>query len=129
MGIVHLTGEGVTVINAEGRFWAKGDYVTEVPLSEFIAPARVVGLYRLNGVDGNAVSAEALKTLGWPFDWGFDLREADRLYCTELLYAALQTAAPEIKLATVRKFGKDIVPLEAVSALPSSRKCCIWEKG
>jgi hypothetical protein len=118
MGIVHRSNNGITVINADGSFWAKKDYVTETPLREFINSARLVGLYRLNGVDGRALSAEALKTLGRPFDWDFDLRSADRLYCTELLYAVLQNAAPEIRLNTVRAFGKDIVPLDAISASP-----------
>jgi hypothetical protein len=118
MGIIHRSGAGVTVVSAEGAFWSKTDYVVEEPLREFIASARMIGLYRLNGVDGAKIAGEALKMTGRPFDWEFDLRSPDKIYCTELLYAALQTAAPEIELATVRKFGKRIIPLEAISASP-----------
>jgi hypothetical protein len=118
LGIVHFSGGEITVINADGSFWAKKDYVTQVPLEEFINSARLIGLYRLNGVDGASLSAEALTMLGRPFDWDFDLREAEKLYCTELLYAALRNIAPEMELVTVRAFGKEVVPLEAVSASP-----------
>ncbi|MDR2149898.1 MAG: hypothetical protein LBO67_03605 [Spirochaetaceae bacterium] len=104
------------VINAEGLAWKGKDYVNKTPLEEFIKSARMLGLYRLEGMDGTKISTEALKMAGRPFDWDFNLENHNKIYCTELLYAVLEVIAPEIKLMTVHKMGKDIVPLEAVSA-------------
>jgi uncharacterized protein YycO len=116
LGIIHIKNDEIVVINAEGLAWKGKDYVNETPLAEFIKSARVLGLYRLKGIDGTKISAEALTMTGRPFDWDFNLKNHDKIYCTELLYAVLEVIAPEIKLMTVHELGKDIVPLEAVSA-------------
>jgi hypothetical protein len=118
MGIAHIREGEITVINAEGLRQEGKDRVNEVPLEDFIASARILGLYRLEGVDGGEITGEALKFLGRPFDWNFNLGDRDKLYCTELLYAVLQNIAPEIRLKTIHKFNRDIVPLEAVSDSP-----------
>jgi uncharacterized protein YycO len=127
LGIIHRHDDGITVINAEGLAWEGKNYVSESTLHEFINPARIIGLYRLDGVEGKMISEEALKMIGRPFDWDFNLNDSDKLYCTELLYAALKEAAPEIKLMTVHKLGKDIIPLEAVSASPQFREVLFLE--
>jgi hypothetical protein len=116
LGIIHIDNGKITVINAEGRAWAGKDSVNETPLEEFIKQARMLGLYRLEGVEGTKIGEESLKLAGRPFDWNFNLENHEKIYCTELLYAVLEVIAPEIKLMTVHKLGKDIVPLEAVSA-------------
>ncbi|MDR1909935.1 MAG: hypothetical protein LBQ35_08505 [Spirochaetaceae bacterium] len=118
LGVVHISDNGITVINAEGLAWKGKDFVNAVPLGEFVRPARMLGLYRLNGVDGEKIAEEAQAMIGKPFDWDFNLNNADKVYCTELLYVVLKKLAPEIALPTVAIFGRDIVPLEAVSASP-----------
>jgi hypothetical protein len=118
LGIVHIREGGIMVINAEGLTFKGRDMVAGISLREFIKPGRILGLYRAKGIAGEKIAEAALEMLGRPFDWGFDLRDQDRVYCTELLYAALKTTAPELKLLTVNKFGRDIVPLEAVSTSP-----------
>ena len=127
LGIIHIEDGKITVINAEGLAWEGKDCVNNTPLDKFIGPARMLGLYRLEGIDGEAISAEALKMVGRPFDWDFDLTNHDKIYCTELLYVALAAVAPEIKLATIHKFGKTIVPLDAVSASPQFREILFLE--
>jgi hypothetical protein len=127
LGIIHITNDNIMVVNAEGLAWAGKDYVNETPLEEFIKPARMLGLYRLEGMDGTKISAEALKMAGRPFDWSFNLKNHDKIYCTELLYAVLEVIAPEITLMTVHKLGKDIVPLEAVSASPQFKEILFLE--
>jgi hypothetical protein len=115
LGIIHRNEKGIFVVNAEGLTHDEEDFVKEVSLYDFIASARIVGIYRMNDIEGRHIVQEASKMLGRPFDWNFNLHNSDKLYCTELLYVVLQNIAPEIELATVHKFGKDIVPLEAVS--------------
>jgi hypothetical protein len=115
LGIIHRSENGIFVVNAEGLTHDEEDFVKEVPLHEFIISARIVGIYRMNDIEGQHISQEALKMLGRPFDWKFDLHNSDKLYCTELLYAILQNISPETALKTIHKFGRDIVPLEAVS--------------
>jgi hypothetical protein len=115
LGIIHRNENGIFVVNSEGLTHDDEDFVKEVSLYEFITSARIVGIYRMNDIEGQYISQEALKMLGRPFDWNFNLHNSDKLYCTELLYVVLQNIAPEIELTTIHKLGKDIVPLEAVS--------------
>jgi hypothetical protein len=118
LGIAQVTGDKITVINAEGRWRNGNDRVNQVPLEDFIASARILGLYRLEGVEGRKITEAALLLLGRPFDWSFNLEDSGKLYCTELLYVVLQNIAPELPLKTIRKFGRDLIPLEAVSDSP-----------
>jgi uncharacterized protein YycO len=116
LGIVHIKNDNrITVINAEAAGGDDKNFVKEQPLEVFIQKARLIGVYRMDAIDGAKIAAEALTFLGRPFDWAFDKRTADKIYCTELLYWVLQSIGPEIQLKTVRKYGIDIVPLEAVS--------------
>jgi uncharacterized protein YycO len=127
LGIIHHKDEAIMVINAEGRAWAGKDYVNEVALREFITPARMIGLYRLDNADGKKIAEEALKMIGKPFDWDFDLHNADKLYCTELLYVVLKKTVPEIELETVHTFRRNIVPLEAVSNSTQFKEVLFFE--
>jgi hypothetical protein len=102
------------VINAEALIWDGNDYVNEFAPRKFIAPARTVGLYRLDNAEGEAIAEEALKMIGKPFDWDFDMNNADKLYCTEL-FVVLKEIAPEIELKPAHTFRRDVVPLEVVS--------------
>ena len=120
LGIARVTGGAVTVINAEGRAMEGRDFVNETGLEEFLGAARAAGIYRPRGLDGKALSTAAAGFIGVPFDWSFDLQDDTRLYCTELLYAALKKAAPEIRLQTVfrKELNRELIPLEAVSNSP-----------
>jgi hypothetical protein len=128
MGIIHIRDEEIMVINAEGLTFQGKDMVTAISLREFIKPARILGLYRMNGIAGEKISEAALEMIGRPFDWNFSLKDQDSLYCTELLYAALQIIDPEIELITVNQFGRDIVPLEAISASPLFTEILLLER-
>lgn len=48
--------------------------------------------------DGPAVAQAALKYLGRPFDTAFDLHEHGRLYCSELVYLALEEVRPDVRV-------------------------------
>jgi hypothetical protein len=117
LGIARVTEGGITIINAEGRSTEGKDSVNESDLDEFLLSAIAVGIYRLQGHDGKALSTAAMDYIGYPFDWGFDLQDDTRLYCTELLYAVLKKTLPEIQLLTIfqKELSKNIIPLEAVS--------------
>jgi hypothetical protein len=67
LGIVHLRGGEVMVINAEGLSFQGKDRVNETPLGDFIRPARILGLYRMNGIAGEKIAAEALKMVDRPY--------------------------------------------------------------
>jgi len=122
LGIIHFSDDGIMVINAEGVSWEAKDKLKDKVsidnLKHFIKPAGMIGLYRLPGVDGYKISQEALKYIDRPFDWAFDHIDHEKIYCTELLYAVLEEIAPEIQLKTIKKFGRDIIPLEAISNSP-----------
>ncbi|MCL1929226.1 MAG: hypothetical protein FWG07_10610 [Treponema sp.] len=117
MGIIRIHNGIVTVIHAEGSTGRETDYVSEVPLAEFLQVARRIGVYRINGAGRNQLAQTALEYTGIPFDWQFDMDDESKLYCTELLYVILKRIMPDVKLNTVylEKTGKEIIPLEAVS--------------
>jgi hypothetical protein len=117
LGIVRITEDNITIINAEGRAIEGKDWVNETDLDEFLSIAKAVGIYRLQGIGGKTISTAAMGYIGCPFDWNFDLQDDTKLYCTELLYAVLKKTAPDIQLQTVfqKEMNKEIMPLEAVS--------------
>jgi hypothetical protein len=117
LGIIRINNGKITVIHAEGRAIQGKDFVNEVDLDEFLEIAKTVGVYRLNGYDGETISSAAMGYIGYPFDWKFDLKDEDKIYCTELLYVVLKKIAPEIELRRIyqKELNKEIVPLEACS--------------
>jgi hypothetical protein len=130
LGVARVAGGRVTVIHAEGTAapGKDGDKVKEEALEDFARIAKAVGVYRAKGLDGGLVSAAAAGCIGTPFDWGFDMDDESRLYCTELLHAIFRRLAPERELATVRigASGKRVIPLEAVSASERFEEiCCV----
>jgi hypothetical protein len=117
LGVVHITSESITVINAEGLALKGKDFVNEVSLHDFLGIARSIGIYRIKNYDGKLISQSAAEYKGRSFDWQFDLANDDKLYCTELLYVILKRVAPEIQLEKIflKEIGREIVPLEACS--------------
>lgn len=72
------------------------DGVVMDTLSFFIEPARAdaVAVYRVKNMEpatGGKVAQFAETMLGRPFDEKFDLSEQNRLYCTELVWAAYRS--------------------------------------
>jgi hypothetical protein len=117
LGIIRISDDKITVINAEGRAIEGKDFVNEVTLEEFLEIAKTIGIYRLSGYDGGIISSAATHYIGYPFDWSFDTEDENKLYCTELLYVVLKKIAPEITLQKIVQKGlnKEIIPLEACS--------------
>ena len=116
-GIIRINDDQVTVIHAEGTTKRGKDFVKEEPLNDFIKAARAIGIYRIIGLDDNKISGAAIKYIGVPFDWKFDMDDASELYCTELLYILLKQLMPSIILNTiyVKELGKEIIPISSIS--------------
>ncbi|MCL1947669.1 MAG: hypothetical protein FWF51_11075 [Chitinivibrionia bacterium] len=117
IGIVRIRDENVSVINAECLVNGRNESVNEVSLSDYLELARAVGVYRANFLDGSIISDDAVKYLGYPFDWDFDFDDESKIYCTELLHVIIKNNAPEYGLATVNMSGINlaIIPTEAIS--------------
>jgi hypothetical protein len=117
LGIVRITNNKITVINAEGRAVQGMDFVNEVDLDEFLEIAKAIGIYRLINFDGKIVSSMVMEYIGYPFDWNFDFEDESKIYCTELLYIVLKIIAPEIEIKKIfqKELKKEIIPLEAYS--------------
>ena len=115
LGIVRIRENNISVIHAEGL--TDEDNVKEVSLSDFLKIALSIGVFRAQNIEGANISDIAFEYKGRPFDWSFDMAEADRLYCTELLYVILQRLDPTIELNTVwiKEMGKFILPVDIVS--------------
>jgi len=116
IGIIRRKDDKITVIHAEGTTEPGKDYVKEEPLEDFLKIARAIGIYRINNIESNQISDLAYEYIGTPFDWQFDMHNNSELYCTELLYAVLKRANPELRLNTIFfKDEKEIIPIESVS--------------
>jgi hypothetical protein len=118
LGIVRIRDTHITVINSVGYLTNKERGVDEVSLEKFLQVARVIGVFRVKSIDGKLLSDKAVEYVDRPFDWSFDLVDDSKIYCTELLYAALKSAAPEFNLLTryVDTIKKDVIPLDSISA-------------
>ena len=120
LGIVRIRGTHITVINSVGYLRNKEKGVDEVSLEKFLQVARVIGVFRVKSIDGKLISDKAVEYVDRPFDWSFDLLDDSKIYCTELLYAVLKSAAPEFELTTryVDTINRDVIPLDSISASP-----------
>jgi hypothetical protein len=128
LGIVRIRDSKITVINAEGLAIEGKDYVNEVSLKDFLKIAQNIGIYRLRNIEGYKISDTALKYLGRPFDWQFDMEEGSKLYCSELLYVILKELDPKITLNSsyLKEFGKYIIPLDVCSQLEYFIEVGFW---
>ncbi|MCL2210149.1 MAG: hypothetical protein FWB89_08325 [Treponema sp.] len=117
MGIIRINDSRITVINSEGDTGHGRDFVNEVSIEEFLRPAVTAGIYRINAFDGALLSELSIEYLGIPFDWKFDMYDASKLYCTELLYVICKRIMPELELETayIKELKMNAVPLEAIS--------------
>ncbi len=117
LGIVRVKDGSVSVINAECLVSGREERVNDVSLPEFLSVARAVGVYRAKFMDGTAISNNAARYLGRPFDWKFDAGDDAEIYCTELLHVAIKNTMPEygLEAKSVHGFGVTAIPLEAVS--------------
>ena len=116
-GIIRIRDDRVTVIHAEGNTGHGRNYVNEIPLKDFLDSAVNVGIYRAREIKGSSISDLSLEYIGIPFDWGFDMTDPSRLYCTELVYEIFRHLVPEFNFNTiyVKELGMDIIPLDSSS--------------
>jgi len=130
LGIVRIRNNTVSVINAEGLANGRKDFVNEVSLKDFMECAQKIGIYRLKNIEGEIVSNTALKYIGVPFDWQFDMEDNSKLYCSELLYVILKKTDQEIVLNKVfiKEMGKNIIPLDVCSQSEYFTEIGYWEK-
>jgi hypothetical protein len=117
IGVARTSGGEITVIHVEGTTTLGKDHVKEEPLGDFIKIARAIGIYRVKDVEGSQISNTAMKLLGVPYDWQFDMHDESKIYCTELLHVIFKRVKPDLELRTVyvKELGKEIIPLEAIS--------------
>jgi hypothetical protein len=117
LGIVRIRNNIISIINAEGLAIEGKDYVNEVTLKDFLKNAQSIGIYRSRTITGEAISDTALKYIGRPFDWQFDMEEDNNLYCSELLYVILKKLDTNIELNKIwlKEIGKNIVPIDVCS--------------
>lgn len=121
IGIILRKDDGLYVIHAEADDFSGNGVVFSEPLKKFLKTAQHTAAFRLKGVDGENLAKAAETFCGTPFDWQFDLKTKDELYCTELIQEALAVCAPEIKLKSRDWMGMTILPIEACTVdLPAN---------
>jgi hypothetical protein len=117
LGVVRIRNEKISIINSVGFLTNKKKGVEEVSLEKFLEVAKRIGVFRAKFMDGNLISDKALDYIDRPFDWGFDLNDDSKIYCTELLYTILKSYEQESNLKTVydERINKEIVPPDSIS--------------
>ncbi|MCL2214562.1 MAG: hypothetical protein FWC06_05055 [Treponema sp.] len=118
LGIVRIRDGNITVINSVGSILNKDKGVEENSLEQFLKAAMNIGIFRAKFIDGTLISDKALEYLDRPFDWGFNLYDDSKIYCSELLYVVLKSIAPEVELAVlyIDTINMNVFPLDSVSA-------------
>jgi hypothetical protein len=117
LGVVRIRDEKISIINSVGSLTNKEKGVEEVSLEKFLEGAKRIGVFRAKFKDGSLISDKALDYMDRPFDWGFDLNDDSKIYCTELLYAILKSYEQESNLKIVydERINKEIVPPDSIS--------------
>jgi len=118
VGIVYKEKKGVFAIHTEANELTGVGFAKIEPLSNFVSNHNAIryAFYRIEGLDNKRTKAVLRETLKYvrdkiPFDSDFNLRNSDRLYCTELVYKAYKSAG-------IRLVGKpSIIQLPGFSNL------------
>ncbi|MDR0464972.1 MAG: hypothetical protein LBG94_07660 [Treponema sp.] len=118
LGIVRIRNGNISVINAVGSILNKEKGVEENSLEQFLQAALNIGVFRVKSIDGTLISDKALEYLNRPFDWGFNLFDDSKIYCSELLYVVIKSIAPDMELAVlyIDTINMNVFPLDSVSA-------------
>jgi uncharacterized protein YycO len=117
LGIVSINDGKIFVINAQGSQAEDKNKVALEPLEDFLENALQVSIYRMNGNNASLLSQNALKYIGRPFDWDFNMDDDSQLYCSELLYVTLKDISNDMPIQTVwiSELSKTIVPVDICS--------------
>jgi len=135
LGIIRIHNGNISVINSVGNISISEESVPsklknrkpevtelsgvhEISLNNFLKVAINIGIFRSRFIDGSLISEKAAGLIGIPFDWDFDIDDDSKIYCTELLYAVINSIAPEHNIETryLDILGRDIIPLDSISA-------------
>lgn len=113
IGILVKEDGSFFVIHADSDGAGNG-VVAREPLKDFVAGARRIGIFRLKKACADSV-AEAAKTfVGLPFDRNFNLSDASKLYCSELVWRAMKSAFPNFEPKTFELCGQKIISIDAL---------------
>ena len=96
VGIIWINDGGISVIHADGDDFSGQGKVEVVSLADFKRTAKRIAFFRLKLSSGERQKfvQSALNLSGRDFDWKFDKSDHSKLYCTELLFVALQKTRP-----------------------------------
>lgn len=115
-GVVWKALPEPVLIHAEANDWNGRGWVRKDSWTAFFAGAKATecAVFRLDAPPADAARfAEATRArLGVPFDYGFDLSDTNRLYCTELLAVALEETFGEGFVGRTTRDGKVFVAVD-----------------
>ncbi len=99
VGIVYKDGNDIFVIHTEANELTGVGFAKKEKLSDFISNSNSVtyDFYRIDDFRSARIQSVLKAALKYvndkiPFDTDFNLRDNDRLYCTELVYKAFKSA-------------------------------------
>lgn len=124
VGLIMMQHNQAYVLHAiPAEAVGEGDKVKVEPLAVFISPGRslAVAVLRLKNnakARGKLAVDYAQSRIGAPFDFSFDGKDENNLYCTELVWRAYEAAGVQIvnatRLISVPMLASNVVPPSAI---------------
>lgn len=108
VGIVTALSPSILVLEASGSPLSDGE-VAETTLSHFLRDAEWYAVLRSEFGGELAINAQEAASIAHGFDDDFDLNNADRLYCTELLDEAMKKLETPSSLERRVYFGREVI--------------------
>ncbi len=128
VGIVVRKEAELLVVHASACDVTGAGFVACEPLQDFLQHATDFAVYRLDSVSGvrQRIAGIAMSFVGRRFDPFFELGDASRLYCSELVMHAVNSAAGERLVVPVVVNGHEIVTID--NCYGSSRFFAVADK-
>lgn len=132
VGVIVRNNDGWAIIDAIGNPLDGEGSVRLRTITEFLAPATRIGIYR------PALTAASLKQFlteirryevtGTPFDRLYDLQDDSALYCTELIWRALKVATGTEQVLDQTVFrGRRIIAIDDLQYAPLMTEIWIFD--
>lgn len=112
VGIVTREDGRWCVVHAAANDISGAGVVRSQPLADFLAESVEWSIFRHPAAGPTGVAGRARAYLGRPFDTAFDLADANRVYCSELVFRAFADAGIAGAVSVTEAEGRSFVGID-----------------
>ncbi|MGI6460142.1 MAG: YiiX/YebB-like N1pC/P60 family cysteine hydrolase [Candidatus Hydrogenedentales bacterium] len=114
VGVVAVDESGFIVVHASADDSTGFGAVSAEPIATFIAGHDDIAIFRVRSEQAlrDEIASLCISKIGAPFDSRFDLSNQDAVYCTELVWFAVNTAMGKEMIRTTTVKGVEIVAVD-----------------